>query len=104
MEFDGDGTIEDRRKRYEDRSNPFDKFWEQFIDDTNADAFIPVWEFEKEVNDFMKENHARHLSDRTIGKILKDKGIEQGRTRIEWNDNEMGSVKQIRIWRGIKWK
>lgn len=100
--FTGEGTIEERRVKYEEKSNPFEKFWEEnVVEDINSD--IPCWEFSKEVNEYMKENHVRSLSDTAIGKLMKNKGINQIRVWKEWYENNQGTKKQFRCWAGIKW-
>jgi len=102
--FTNEGNIAQRKAKYEEKSNPFDKFWSEFIDDSNPDSFIPKWEFEKGVNDYMKENHLRTLSDRTITKFMRDKQIQDSVKRTEFLENGESSSKTMRIWLGVKWK
>lgn len=101
--FDNEGNLEDRAKQYEDKSNPFDKFWKENIEEEmNSD--IPCWEFEKRINLWCKSNRFRSLADVTIAKKMKEKGISQLRLWKEWYENNEAKTKQFRCWGGIKWK
>ena len=101
--FHNEGSIEERQKRYEDRSNPFDKFWKEFIVESGEED-IPKWEFEKRLNEWCKANRFREISEVTINKKMKDKGIFEGRVRKEWYENELPVSRQVRVWNHIKWK
>jgi putative DNA primase/helicase len=103
--FSNDGTIQDRRKRYEEKSNPIDKFWLESIDSNDPDSNMPKWEFLQEINNYMKENHMRTLTERNITKLMKDKEVQDGLIRKEVTDI-YGSreSKPVRVWIGIKWK
>ena len=102
--FTNEGTIDQRRERYEERSNPFDKFWKLFVDDSNQNADIPVWEFDKRLNEWLKENKLRTLSDVSISKYLKNKGILQVRIWKDWQKDGFPVKKQLRCWGGVAWQ
>ena len=97
--FTNEGTIEEREKRYEDKSNPMAKFIKEFCYTTNPDGFIFSYEFEKRFNEWCKENRFRHFSEHTIGKKLKELGMEQGKK----NAPDTFPQKQYRCWFGIEW-
>ncbi len=101
--FHNEGDIEERMKRYEDRSDPIEKFLKEFTDD-EADGHIFKWEFEKRLNEWCKENRFRAIAENTIGKKMKEKGIETGRVSAEWYENDVPVTKRVRAWLGIKWK
>ena len=101
-EFNNEGTIEERTKRYEDKSNFFDKFWEESIK-IDYDSYITVKEFERRLQEFCRNNHQRMLSFRSISDKMKEKGIEQGRPFMNWFENDKEIKKQVRAWEGIKW-
>jgi P4 family phage/plasmid primase-like protien len=103
-EFTLEGTIEERTKKFEDHSNPFEKFWVENIDESDPNSDIPVWEFNKRINEWCKENRFRYLAEETCAKKLKEKGIQQARIRKEWTENGQIIEKQVRCWAGIKWK
>jgi len=101
-QFTNEGTIEERQKKYEDKSDPLEKFMKEFtLDEPNA--HILKWEFAKRLEDWCKENRFRHLADNTIGKKMKEKGYEDGRVFTDWFENGITTKKQIRAWLGLKW-
>lgn len=102
-EFHNEGNIEDRMKKYEDHSNPLEKFFKEFtIED--LDQHIFKWEFEKRLNEWCKENKFRQIASNTIGKKMKESGIEDGRVSAEWYEKDNLIKKQVRAWIGIRWK
>ena len=103
-QFDKEGTIEEREKRYEEKSNPFDKFWqENIIEDPNMD--ISKKQFKEKLDNWCKENRFRILSEVTISKHMKDKSIETIKKGMEWVDVPFGKEKpRYRAWVGIQLK
>jgi len=100
-EFTNEGSIEDRMKKYEDHSNPLEKFMKEFtIDD--ADGFIWKHDFERKLNEWCKENRFRQLSEVVIGKKMKEKGVLQELKQATWLTD--GIHKRYRAWIGIKLK
>lgn len=102
--FHNEGTIEDREKKYEEKSNPFDKFWsENIIEDINVD--ISKKKFKEKLDSWCKENRFRLLSEVTISKHMKDKEIETTRLTMTWIDVGYGKEKpRYWGWSGIKFK
>jgi len=100
-EFHNEGNIEQRMKKYEDHSDPLEKFFKEFITE-DTDEYIWKHEFEKKLNDWCKENRFRQLSEIVIGKKMKDKGFEQGLKQADWLTD--GVQKRFRAWFGIKFK
>ena len=102
-EFHNEGTIEERAKKYEDKSNFFDKFWlENIIED--YDSYITVNDFTKKLEAFCRNNKQRTLSPKDINEKMTDKGVKQDRPYMEWYENDKSIKKQVRAWMGIKWK
>lgn len=101
--FSNQGSIEERIKKYEDKSNFFDKFWKDNIIE-DVDGRISASAFEKNLEKFCRNNKQRVLSFKDINERLKDRGIESGRFRIEWQENGKLIEKQVRGYFGIKWK
>jgi len=100
-EFTNEGTIEERTKKYEDKSDPLEKFLKEFIyEDYNG--FIWKFDFENKLNDWCKENKFRQLSEVVIGKKMKEKNILQEQRQSTWLID--GQKKQLRAWIGLKWK
>jgi len=100
-EFTNEGSIEDRMKKYEDHSDPLEKFMKEYIiEDFNG--YIWKSQFEKKLNEWCKSNRFRDMTSVAIGKKMKEKGIEQKQKYADWmsgNENKGG-----RAWVGIKWK
>jgi len=102
--FHKEGTIEEREKKYEEKSDPLEKFMKEFTDDTDPEGSIPKWEFEKTLNEWLKENRFRSMVDRTITKRMKENNIEDGRVYVKWFEGNFETKKQVRAWLGVKWK
>lgn len=100
-EFSNEGTIESRMKRYEDHSDPLEKFLKEFTDE-DVDGFIWKFEFEKKLNEWCTENRFRQLSEVVIGKKMKEKNINQELRQATWLID--GIHKRFRAWVGIKWR
>lgn len=102
--FHNEGSIEEREKKYEEKSDPLEKFMKVFTDDTDPEGSIPKWEFEKTLNEWLKENRFRSMADRTIAKRMKENNVEDGRVYVKWFEGNFETKKQLRAWLGIKWK
>ena len=99
-EFHKEGDIEERSKRYEDRSDPLQKFLSEYtLEDLNE--YITKADFYKKFNSWCRENRFREMAENTIGKKMKEKGIDASRKHVDWLHDGAGG--QIKIWRGIKW-
>lgn len=101
--FTNDGTIEERKHRYEERSNPLDKFFVKFVEE-DANGDITVRDFSLKLNAWLKENRLREMSDMSIGMCMKSKGVQQLRLSKEWYENDSMTKRLARCWVGIKWK
>jgi len=100
-EFDNEGSIDERMRRYEEKSDPLEKFIKEYCTE-NYDGYIWKGEFEKKLNEWCKENRFRELSSVAIGKKMKEKGIEQAQKYEDWM-SEYGR-KGGRAWIGITFK
>lgn len=99
--FTNEGTIEDRQKKYEDKSDPLEKFMREFTEE-DMQSYVWKFEFEKRLNEWCKENKFRTMADFVIGKKMKEKGINTIFKYSTWLID--GQNKQLRAWEGIKWK
>lgn len=96
--FTNEGSIEDRTKRYEDRSNPLEKFMREFtIEDYNG--LIWKHDFSTKLNEWCRQNKFREIADVHIGKKMKELHISQSLKVAPWDIS-----KKCRAWVGIKWK
>jgi P4 family phage/plasmid primase-like protien len=99
--FTNEGTIEERKKMYEDKSNPFDKFWnENIIED--YDGHISKKDFKRKLDDWCKEKGFRNMSERTISNFMKEKGIFDGKVTADWVTRD-GDRPRYMAWNSVKW-
>lgn len=100
-EFHNEGTVESRMKKYEDLSNPLDKFIKEF---TTEDYQGYIWkaEFERKFRDWCKDNRLREMSEIVLGRKMKAKGINQELKHADWMKE--GTSQMGRAWVGLKWK
>lgn len=101
--FSSEGSIEERQRVYEEKSNPFDKFYRDNVEEDSV-GDIAKWDFEKRFSEWCKANRFRTMADVTIAKHMKAKGINEIKIYKDWFDNNMTTRKQIRCWAGIRWK
>ena len=102
-EFTNEGDIEERMKKYEDRSDPLENFMKRFIID-EVEGNVIKSEFEGKLNKWCKDNNFRKIAGNIIGKKMKEKGYDDGKVINKWFENEIECKKQVRAWLGIKWK
>lgn len=73
--FTGEGSIEDRRKAYEEKSNPFRHFLnEEFEKDEMK--FVFKYELRDEFETFCKTNGYRTWSQKEVGTYMSDEGYD----------------------------
>ena len=100
-DFTGEGSLSDRAKKYESKSDFLQHFISEFIlEDYNS--YITVSDFNKKFSAWCRENRHRELSETSIGKRLKEIGFEQERKYFNWMFDNKGGY--ARIWVGKKWK
>ena len=100
-EFHKEGTVEERKKRYESKSNFLQSFIEKFTEQ-DENGYITKNDFFKKFSGWSKENRHRELSETSVGLQMKKLGIESEKKHFDWLYDGKGG--QARIWRGIKWK
>jgi putative DNA primase/helicase len=102
--FSNEGDFAKRRERYEEKSNPFEKFWKEFVDDSDANANISKRDFATKLNSWIKEKRMRELSDVTISQLVRHKGFKDAVVKVDWFMAETGKMTGVRCWEGLKWK
>jgi P4 family phage/plasmid primase-like protien len=99
--FTKEGSIEDKKEKYEAKSN----FLEKFIKDMtieNLNGYITKAEFYRNFGAWCKENRHREMSETSVGMNLKKLGYENSTKYFDWmNDGRGGNA---RIWLGLQWK
>ena len=94
--FTNEGSVEDRMKKYEDHSNPLEKFLKEFTEEDH-EGIIWKHDFSKKLNSWCKQNRFREISDVAIGKKMKELGIGQSLRIAPWDIS-----KKCRAWIGLK--
>ena len=100
-EFTNEGSIEERRDRYEARSNFLEKFLELFTE-SDIDGYITSADFYKKFISWSKEQRHRTMSETSVGLGMKELGIEKSKKYFNWLYDGKGG--QLRCWVGIQWK
>ena len=100
-EFTNEGTIEERKEKYESKSNFLEKFIELFTEQ-DENGYITKADFYKKFSSWSKENRHRELSEKSLGLSMKKLGIESEKKHFSWMYDGKGG--QARCWIGLKWK
>jgi putative DNA primase/helicase len=74
-EFDREGTIEERKKKYEEASNPFGIFLDRYCK-FNKDYYVPFKEFFERFEKYLKDNGRGSITSKSLGTILSDEGYK----------------------------
>lgn len=99
--FHNEGTIEERKEKYESKSNFLELFLEKFtIED--IEGYITKADFYKQFREWCKENRHREMSETSVGLSMKELSIASSRKHFDWMFDGKGG--QARIWIGIKWR
>jgi|TARA_R100001530_G_scaffold34477_6_gene26958 putative DNA primase/helicase len=100
-EFYNEGSIEERKDRFEAKSDFLQKFLdENIIEDLNS--YVSKSDFYKKFVSWCKENRHRELAENTLGRKMKEKGISANRKYADWLYDGKGG--QMNVWEGVKWK
>jgi len=101
-EFHKQGSIDDRKERFEAKSDFLQKFIDENINKDNLNQWITKADFHKKFSEWCKENHFREMAENTLGRKMKEKGFEETRKYVDWLFNGKGG--QLRVWLDITWK
>jgi len=100
-QFHNEGTIEQRKEKYEKKSNFLETFLNEFaVEDIGE--YITKSEFYKRFSEWCKEFRHREMSETSLGMAMKKIGIESGKKYFNWMYDGKGG--QARVWNGIKWR
>jgi len=100
-EFHNEGTIEDRKLKFESKSDFLQEFLTEFIEES-VNEYISKADFYKKFISWCKENRHREIAENTLGKKMKEKGIEASKKYVDWLYNGKGG--QMKVWLDLKWK
>jgi putative DNA primase/helicase len=74
-EFDREGTIEGRKKNYDEISNPLGIFLNRYCE-FNRDYYVPFKEFSECFKKYLKDNGRRSITSKSLGTILSDENYK----------------------------
>ncbi len=100
-EFTNEGTIEERKQRFEEKSNPLNKFINECVKE-DWNLCIYKFEFKEKLDEWCKANAFRQIGNAEIKEGLKEKSKEIRARTGEFD--ESGIEKRYRAWSGITWK
>lgn len=97
-EFHNEGTIDERRRKYEEKSNPINSFLkERCVKD--IEGYIGTGDFMDHLNAYLRKKGHRTLTwQREVLPMLINEGLEKDRKRTENSENPISVVT------GIRWK
>ena len=75
--FTNEGTFQEREEKYEERSNPLERFIEEFCYDEPEEK-ITLREFTNYYNAWLKSNHLRSYTPIMVGKLIRNMGYIVG--------------------------
>lgn len=83
QEFENEGDYQNRMERYEERSNPLNRFIELFCEE-DFESYVSLKKFGKLLNEYLKSKFLRIMSPKEIKKKLSDEGYEITRTTKDY--------------------
>jgi P4 family phage/plasmid primase-like protien len=101
--FTNDGSIEEKKKRFEEHSNPITKFVEDCCD-IDSDGFVSKTTFSKELYKWLKQSGYRSLTDIEIGKIMRLSYDEAKKSFQKKNEAGIWEEHKYWAWTGLNWK
>jgi len=101
--FTNEGDIQTRRKKFEEKSNPIEKFIKDNCDE-DPNSHIFKFEFRKEVRGWMKDSGYRVWSDREIGIYMKGEFEDSKRAKQFFENGKLSDTNYIWAWLGLKWR
>ena len=100
-EFTNEGTIQERKEKYESKSNFLEKFVDLFVKE-NLNEYITKNDFNKKFKEWCKENKHREMSETSVGLEMKKLNYESGKKNFKWMYDGKGG--DARVWLDIQWK
>ena len=98
--FHAEGSVEDRMKKYEDKSDFLQQFLNDFVKE-EINENITKADFKKKFDAWCRENRHREMAEQTLGKKMKEKGIETLKRHFDWLHDGKGGF--LSVYADIKW-
>jgi len=98
-EFTNEGDLKERESKYEDISNPIQKFISEMMD-IDPNGKVPKWKFKESLEAWMSERGYRKWNDTEIGLAMRKMGFEDKKISFEHEEE----IVRWRAWIGLKFK
>lgn len=98
--FTNEGTIEEKTKRFEQRSNPLGHYIETCMDATDPDGHVRLKDFHDNLQEWLIQNNHRKMTIIRTGRLLRDLGYSIEKQRDE---KESGGYTTHNVIFGLKW-
>ncbi len=92
--FSGDGDIEERMRRYEERASPIREFFEKYYE-ADGEYSVPFWEVYEDYVSYLNSRNFRKISKREFGEIIRNRGFEMKREHYKKEDGNDGTFMKI---------
>ena len=89
--FSNPQSFDEKAQRYEERSNPIQKFIELHCEEIAGQNTV-LRDFTIELNEYLKKKHLRIMTVRSVSKFLKDDGWDIAKRYVTIDHNEYSSV------------
>ena len=89
--FTNEGSIEDRKKRYEEKSNPLKTYLDLFCC-FDSSGFIPKWKFNEAFIGFLHDRGYRDWNSHEINRGLRSLGIDMSKKVLSEGGNPIWCV------------
>lgn len=99
--FTNEGTIEERMKKYESKSNFLEEFIKEYTKESSGD-YITLRDFYNKFSDWCKGNRHRVMFEKAVGKLLKEIGWEKIKRTMPFR-TDSGKQVQAWCWESVKW-
>lgn len=92
--FSGDGDIEERMRRYEERASPIKEFFGRYYE-ADSEYSVPFWEVYEDYSSYLNSRNFRKISKREFGEIIRNRGFEMKREHYKKEDGTDGTFMKI---------
>jgi len=90
-EFTNEGSIEERRRHYEEASNPIKEFIKNNYE-LDVNEKTPLWEFREKFVSYLKQRKIRELTNREISDSIKLEGFQIEKEHYYKKDGERSTM------------
>lgn len=90
--FHNEGTIQERKARYENRSNPLTTFLNNHYNRNDPNGKVPATDFYDDFSKYLSEHGMRSLTYQVVRSMMKEEGYEYEKHRIPLFDNPISCV------------